>query len=125
MARTRLAAATRHRYTQLVTEVTTRKRPGVRPDILDAAFRYDLTAESSRPRAEIDHMIGGLDGFLVMLNYDDSVTQISETPQGCKQPLVIPLVQSDTRLVQNVEHSYQSRADLRRESDALCFSPRE
>jgi hypothetical protein len=125
MARTRLAAAARHRYTQLVTEVTTGKGPRVRPDILYTTFRDHFTSESSRSRPEIDHMVRGLNCLLVMLNDDDSVTQVSETTQGCEQPFVVPLVQSDTRLVENVEHSYQSRADLRGEPDALCFSSRE
>jgi len=84
MARTRLAAASRYRDTQLVTEITTRKRLRVRPDILDATFRYHLTAESSRSRPKVDNVIRGLNGLLVMFNDDDGVTQVSEAPQRCK-----------------------------------------
>src|SRR4051812_43750631 len=104
MIRSRFPTATRHRNSQLVTEVTTGKRLGVRPYVVDTTFRYDLAAEPSRSRPEIDHMIRRLDGLFIVLNDDNGVAQVSETPQRCEQPLVVPLVQSDAGLVEDVEH---------------------
>ena len=42
-----------------------------------------------------------------------------------QQAVVVALVQADARLVQDVEHAHQARADLRGQADALRLAAAE
>ena len=42
-----------------------------------------------------------------------------------KQAVIVPLVQPDARLIENVEHPHESGTDLRRQPDALRLPPRQ
>ena len=59
-----------------------------------------------------------------MLHHQHRIAQIAQTLQALQEPLVIPLMQADARLVQDVQHADQPRADLRRQADALPFAAR-
>ena len=50
------------------------------------------------------------------------IAKITQALQGQQQLIVIPLVQSDRRLVQNIQNAHQRRSDLRCETDALAFA---
>jgi hypothetical protein len=43
----------------------------------------------------------------------------AQTPQRFEQAIIVALMQPDARLIQNVEHADEPRADLRRQPDAL------
>ena len=45
--------------------------------------------------------------------------------QRREQAVVVALVQTDARLVEDVEHPHQPRTDLRRKTDTLCLAARE
>ena len=36
--------------------------------------------------------------------------------------MVVTLMQADARLVEDIEHAHQARADLGRQADSLCFT---
>jgi hypothetical protein len=95
------------------------ERFGIGQDFRDRARRDDLAAARAGVRAEIDEIIGGADGLLVVLDHDDRVAEVAQFAQRGEQPLVVALVQADARLVENVEDAGELRADLRREPDAL------
>ena len=57
-----------------------------------------------------------------MLDDDDRVIKVSQPLEGGEQPLVIPLVKPDTRLVKHIEHAGQTGADLRGQPDSLRFA---
>ena len=57
-----------------------------------------------------------------MLYHDQSIPQISQTLQSGQQFIVVPLVQADTGLVQNITHAHQPGTDLGGQSDALSLS---
>ena len=46
-------------------------------------------------------MVGGPNGVLVVLDHDDGVAEIAQSPEGGEQAFVVPLVQSDARLVED------------------------
>ncbi len=94
-------------------------------DVIHRAFRHDLPTESAGPGAEVDHVVGGLDGVGIVLDHDDGVAEIAETSQRGEEALVVPLVQPDAWLVEDVEHADQPRSDLRRQSNALRLAARE
>ena len=65
------------------------------------------------------------DRLLVVLDHDDRVAQVAQADQGLDEPPVVPLVQADRRLVEDVEHPDQSGADLGGEPDPLGLAAGE
>ncbi len=70
-------------------------------------------------------MIGGADRLLVVLHDDDGVAQVPHGAQRVEQLPVVPLVQADRRLVEDVQDAGEPRADLGRQPDALPLPPRQ
>ena len=73
-------------------------------------------------RADVDDMVGGADGVLVVLHHQYRVTQITQAGQGGQQALVVALVQTDGRLVEHVHDAHQAGADLAGQANALGFT---
>ena len=82
-----------------------------------------LPAVLSRARPDVDHPVGRANGVLVVLDDDERVSQVAQPHQRPDQPVVVALVEPDRRLVEDVEHAHQARADLRRQPDALPLAP--
>ncbi len=89
------------------------QRSRVRQDVLRRALRHDLAAVHAGRRTDVDHVVGRQDRILVVLDDDHRVADIAQVRQRVEQPRVVALVQADRRLVENVEHACQARADLR------------
>ena len=77
---------------------------------------------NARPGADVEHVVGGADRILVVLDHDDGVAEVAQPPQRVEQPCIVALMQPDRRLVQNVEHAGEPGADLGREPDALALA---
>ena len=75
--------------------------------------------------AHVDHVVGGQDRLLVVLDHDHRVAEVAQALERVEQALVVALMQADRGLVQDVEHAGQARADLRGETDALALAARE
>ena len=54
-----------------------------------------------------------------MLDHDDGVAEIAQLVKRGEQPLIVALVQTDARFVEDVEDAGELGADLRSEADAL------
>ena len=78
-----------------------------------------FAAVNAGARSQIDDVVGAANRFLVMFDDEHGVSQIAQSFERFQQLLVVPLVQSDAGLVQNVEHADESGADLRGQPDAL------
>ncbi len=85
----------------------------------DGTFHHHLATEPAGARPQVDQVIGGANGVLVVLDHDDRVPQVAKLLERTEQPLVVALVQSDAGLVQDVEDTHQAGADLSREADPL------
>ena len=79
----------------------------------------------ARAGADVDEVVRRAHRVLVVLDDDERVAEVAQTFQGGEQLVVVALVQSDGRLVEDIEHAHQARADLRRHPDALGFAARE
>ena len=90
-------------------------------DLLVGPREYNLPAVHARPRTQIDDVVGGSQGLLVVLDHDQGVAQIPQAQQGVQQPPVVPLMQTDRGLVQDVQYPHEGRTDLGGQADALCF----
>ena len=62
---------------------------------------------------------------LVVLHDQHRAAEVAQALERGDQPLVVALVQADRRLVEDVEHADQRRADLRRQPDPLRLAARE
>ena len=85
----------------------------------------DIAAVFAGARPEVDDVIGRAHRLLVVLDDDDGVAEVAQLFERGEQARVVALVQTDRRLVEDVEHADQSRSDLRREPDALRLAAGE
>ena len=94
-------------------------------DLIHRAFRDHLAAVLARAGTQVDDPVGGADGLVVMLHDQHRVAQVAQALQGVQQAGVVARVQTDGRLVQDVQHTHQARADLRGQPDALRLAAGE
>ena len=109
----------------LAREVGSRDGVGAGGDLVRRARGHDLAAKLSRTRAHVDHVVGGADGVLVVLDHDDGVALVAQALQGLDQAVVVALMQADRGLVQDVEHAHEAGADLGGKADALGLATGE
>ena len=75
--------------------------------------------------SDVDDPVGRAHHVLVVLHHDDRVAHVAQLLQRVDEPLVVALMQSDGRLVEDVEHIDQLATNLRGQSDALALTTRE
>ena len=117
-----LSASGRHRDHLLSRQILPRDGFRYLHDLLRSALGNDLTAVGARTGADIHDMVRSQHGILVMLHHDQRITQIPQVLQGIQQLIVVPLMQTDAGLIQNIAYPHQTGADLRRQADSLCFA---
>ena len=86
------------------------------------ALGDDVAAMDAGAGADVEHMVGGADGVLVVLDHDHGVAEVAQPLERFEKPRIVALVQPDRRLVEHVEHAGQPGADLRGEPDALALA---
>ena len=106
-------------------EVLAREAIGVGHDLLRRAGSHHLPAVDAGAGADVDEVVGGAHGVLVMLHHQEGIAQVPEVFQRGQELVVIPLVQSDGGLVQDIEDPHQGRADLGGQADALALAAGE
>ena len=70
-------------------------------------------------------MIGPANRLLVVLHHQYRVPQVAQSLECGEQLLVVTRVQANARLVENIQHAHQPRADLRGQADALRLATAE
>ena len=80
-------------------QILPRQTVGVSHHLRRSACCHHLTAVNTGAGADVDEVIGGAHGVLVMLHHDETVAQIPEVFQRRQQLVIVPLVQSDGGLV--------------------------
>ena len=88
---------------------------------LDGPRHHDLAAVLPRSWPDVDDVVGGADGLLVVFHDDDRVADVPQPDQGVDQLAVVALVEPDGRLVQDVQDPDQPAAYLGGQPDALRF----
>ena len=84
----------------------------------------DFSAVFACSRSNIYDVIREANRLLVMLNDNDGVTEITEPLQCRYESAIITLVQTNRRLIENVENAHEMRTNLARKSDALGLTTR-
>ena len=100
-------------------EVRARDRFLVCRDFLRRADRDHFAAVFARTRPDIHHIVCCTDRFLVVLHHNQGVAEVAHLLQRLEQARVVPLMQADARLVENIQHAHQPAADLGGKTDAL------
>jgi hypothetical protein len=94
-------------------------------DLFRRALGDDFAAMDAGAGAHVDHMVGGADRVLVVLDHDHGVAEVAQALQRFEQAVVVALVQADGGLVEHIEHAGQAGADLRGQADALALAARQ
>ena len=84
-----------------------------------------MAAVLARARAHVDEPVGAAHHLLVVLDDEHGVAEVAQPLERADQLVVVALVQADRRLVEDVEHADELRADLRREPEPLRLAARE
>src|SRR5690606_19463945 len=71
-------------------------------EVLGGAAEDDLAAEVAGARSEVDDVVGGADGVLVVLDDEDGVAEVAQVLEGANEALVVALVEADAGLVEDV-----------------------
>ena len=79
----------------------------------------------SRTRPHINHPVCSPDGILIMFDHDERIADITQMAEGLDEPVVVPLVKTNGRLIKDIEDAGEIGPDLGREPDPLRFSSRE
>src|SRR6266704_748812 len=76
-------------------------------------------------RTQVENVVRAPHSLGVVLDHDHGIAEVPEPPERVQQPLVVPLVQADGRLIQDIQHADQAGTDLRGQADALALSAGE
>src|SRR5690606_11464720 len=106
-------------------EILSRERLLGSLDHIDGAFRHKSTAMLARAGTDVYDPVGRAHGVLIVLDDQERIAEVSQSLERPDQAIVVTLVQPDARLVEDVEHTHQARADLRCQANALRLPPGE
>ncbi len=99
---------------------------GRAPDqLLDRALEHDLAALLAAGGPQLHDVVGPPDHRRVVLHHQHGVAGVPELLQEPDQPVVVPGVQPDGRLVQDVERVHERRAQRVGQGDPLRLAPAE
>ena len=91
-------------------------------DLFCSAAGDNLAAVGTGTGTDIYDIIRCQHGILIVFHHYQGIAQIPKILQGIQQLVVVSLVQTDTGLIQDIAHAYQSGTDLGRQADTLCFT---
>ena len=120
-----LRAPLRDRDLPLAREELTGDRRLVLLDGRRGPLGDDVPAVLARARPHVDEPVGAAHHLLVVLDDEHGVPEVAQPLERPDQLVVVALVQPDRRLVEDVEHADELRADLRREPEPLRLAAGE
>jgi len=125
MYRPAAAVSRRHGDVHPAREVSAREGLRGFAYFLRRALKDDIPTLQAGAGTHVDDVVGGKHHFRVVFDYEDGVAHVPEALQRRDQPRVIPGVEADSGLVEDIENPYEAGTDLRSQPDPLPFSPRE
>ena len=72
--------------------------------LIDGALEHHLTAFASSFRTDIHDIVGIEHHVTVVLHSDDGITEVTQFLEGADESVVVPLMQSDTGLIKDIQH---------------------
>ena len=89
--------------------------------ILSCTHGNQLSAMFTGTGTDIDYTIRRAHGILIMFDHDQAVAKIAKAHQRSQKLVIIPLMETDTWLVQNIGNSNKAGTDLCGKTDPLCL----
>src|SRR4029079_18741060 len=80
------------RYHQFAGEIFAGDGVGVADQVVDLALGDDVAAVDAGAGADVEHVVGGADSVLVMLDHDHGVAEVAQAAKGFEEPCVVALV---------------------------------
>ncbi len=62
--------------------------------------------------AHVDHEVGAADRIFIMLDHQYTVADVTQMLERRDQAVIVALVQSDGRFIENIHHTGQAGSDL-------------
>ena len=93
--------------------------------LLGSAGKHHISTSTPRLGPDVDHIVGFEHHVTVVLHHHDGVALVAQLLERIDESLIIALMQPNARLIEDVEHIDQLRANLRGEPDALTLSSRQ
>src|ERR1035437_2595988 len=91
-------------------------------DFGNGSAGHEFPAVNACSRAQVEHVIGPADLGLVVFDHEDGIAQVTESFKGFEETFVIALMQADAWLIENIENTDQSRANLCCQTNSLGFA---
>ena len=117
-----LAPLLRDRHTLSAAEIGAGLRFLALHNVLERAGTDDLAAVYAGARSDVHDIIRGTHGVVIVLDHDQRIARIAQALHCCNELFVVALVQTDARLIEDIEHVDQLTADLGGETDALTLT---
>ena len=73
-------------------------------------------------RSDIHNAVRRSHGILIVLYHQNCIAQVTKVGQGCQQLVIVALMQTNARFIQNICHAHQAGADLGCQADSLCLT---
>ena len=95
------------------------------PQPVDRALEHHLATGRARAGAEIDDVVGDRDRLRLVLDDEHGVALVAQLQQQLVHPLDVMRVQADRRLVEDVGHVGERRAEVADHLGALGLASRQ
>ena len=106
-------------------QVLTRHGFGDLHDFLRRSGGHHPAAMGTGAGSDVDDIVGGPHGVLVVFDHDDRIPQVAQVLEGPQQLVVVPLVEADAGLIQNIADADQAGTDLGSQTDPLGLAARQ
>ena len=87
-------------------------------------LKDDFAAVLTRTRPEVNQVIRCTDCFFVVLDHNYGIPEVPEPSERRQKQSIVPLMETNRRLVQNVQDPGEASTNLGREPDALTLATR-
>ena len=84
-----------------------------------SALGDNMPTVHTRARADVDHVVRKTNGIFIVLNHDHRITDVPKVLQRTQQAIVVPLMQANGRLIEDVQHTDQAGANLAGQANPL------
>ena len=109
----------------MAADVPAGERSRVERDVLGSTLRDNEAAVRAGAGSQIYYVIRAANRLFIVFDDKNRVSQITKVFKRIKQLAIVARVETNRGLVQNIQHTSELRADLRRKPDALAFTARE
>ena len=90
-----------------------------------SASSNNVTTKLTGAGAHVNNVVSCTNGIFIVLDNKYGITAISELLEGLNEAVIISLMQTNGRFVQNIENSHEAGTNLSCQANTLGFSTRK